>query len=65
MKAIWQKIVKHNKWILIAIVVAVAVKGGLAWQASNRAKAAGNVTTAAVIRAGITSLVSATGTISR
>jgi HlyD family secretion protein len=63
MKAIWQKIVKHNKWILLAIVLAVAVKGGLAWQASSKAKAAGNVTTAAVIRADITSLVSATGTI--
>jgi HlyD family secretion protein len=63
MKAIWQKIVKHNKWILLAIVLAVAVKGGLAWQASSKAKAATNVQTAAVIRADVTSVVSATGTI--
>ncbi|MDR7868624.1 MAG: efflux RND transporter periplasmic adaptor subunit [Sporomusaceae bacterium] len=63
MKAIWQRIVKHNKWILLAIVLAVAVKGGLAWQASSKAKAAPNVQTAAVIRADVTSVVSATGTI--
>ena len=63
MKSIWQKIVKHNKWILLAIVLAVAVKGGLAWQASSKAKAAPNVQTAAVIRADVTSVVSATGTI--
>ncbi len=63
MKAIWQKIVKHNKWVLLAIVLAVAVKGGLAWQANNKVKAAGNVQTAAVLRADVTSVVSATGTI--
>ncbi len=63
MKAIWQRIVKHNKWILLAIVLAVAVKGGLAWQASSKAKAAPNVQTAAVIRGDVTSVVSATGTI--
>ncbi|MDT8902540.1 efflux RND transporter periplasmic adaptor subunit [Anaeroselena agilis] len=63
MKAIWQKIVKHKKWLLLAVVLAVAVKGGLAWQASSKAKAATNVQTAAAIRGDVTSLVSATGTI--
>jgi HlyD family secretion protein len=63
MKAVWQKLVLHKKWLILAVVLAVAVKGGLAWQASNKAKAATNVQTAAVIRGDITSLVSATGTI--
>ncbi len=63
MKAIWQKLVQHKKWLILAVVLAVAVKGGLAWQASSKAKAATNVQTAAVLRGDITSVVSATGTI--
>jgi len=63
MQAFWQKLVHHKKWLILAVILAVAVKGGLAWQASNKAKAAVNVQTAAVVRADVTSLVSATGTI--
>ncbi len=63
MKAIWQKLVKHRKWLIAAIVLVVAIKAGLAWEAGSKAKAAGNVQTAAVVRTDVTSVVSATGTI--
>ncbi len=63
MKAIWQKLVKHKKWLILAVVLAMAVKGGLVWQAGNKAKAAGNVQMAAVVRADVASVVAATGTI--
>jgi RND family efflux transporter, MFP subunit len=63
MKAVWQRFVQHKKWFILAVILAVAIKGGLAWQASSKAKAAANVKTAAVIRTDLTSAVSATGTI--
>lgn len=62
MKAIWPKIVQHKKWLILAVILAVAVKGGLTYQA-GKAKAATNIQTAAVVRTDIVSTVSATGTI--
>lgn len=62
MKAIWSKIKQHKKWLILAALLVAAVKGGLVYQAS-KATAATTVQTAAVVRADIVSLVSATGTI--
>lgn len=62
MKPLWQKIVRHKKWLLLLVVVAVAVRAGLAYQ-TGKATAATSVQTAAVQRADLISTVAATGTI--
>lgn len=62
MKALWLFIMKYKKWLLLVILAAAAVKGGLVYQASQT-KPAVTAKTVKVERGDIVSTVSATGTI--
>lgn len=62
MKALWLFIMKYKKWLLLVILAAAAVKGGLVYQASQT-KPAVTAKTVKVERDDIVSTVSATGTI--
>lgn len=62
MKALWLFIMKYKKWLLLVILAAAAVKGGLVYQASQT-KQTVTAKTVKVERGDIVSTVSATGTI--
>jgi HlyD family secretion protein len=62
MKAAWLLMMKYKKWLIIVVIIAAAVKGGLAYQASQT-KQTVTTKTVKVERGDIVSTVSATGTI--
>lgn len=62
MRAMWMKVLQYKKWLMLAIVIAIAVKAGLVYQAGqNKNQAAPQ--TVKVERGDVVSVVSATGTI--
>lgn len=62
MKALWLFIMRYKTWVLLVILAAAAIKGGLMYQASQT-KQVVTTKTVKVERGDIVSTVSATGTI--
>ena len=60
---IWQKLMKHKKWLIIGVIAIVAIKAGFDVQQNRASAAAVTPKLTKVERGDIVSIVSATGTI--
>ncbi len=63
MRAIWQKIWQHKKWLIVIVILAAGVQAGTYYYSKNNKPVVAG-TTVAVERGDVQAVVSATGTIS-
>lgn len=63
MNKLWQKLLRHKKWLIVAIIAVVGVKAGLEFRDSRADAASAAPRLAKVERGDVVSVVSATGTI--